>query len=42
MGLPDTAKTMTFILTRDRPKAIAFYQDVLAETCRILRNPRGL
>lgn len=29
MGLPDTAKTMTFIITRDRPKAIAFYRDVL-------------
>ena len=29
MGLPDTAKTMTFIITQDRPKAIAFYRDVL-------------
>ena len=29
MGLPHTAKTMTFILTRDRPAAIAFYRDVL-------------
>ncbi len=29
MGLPDSAKTITFILTRDRPKAISFDQDML-------------
>ena len=29
MSLPSTAKAITFILTRDRPKAIPFYRDVL-------------
>ena len=29
MSLPKTAKAITFILTRDRPKAIPFYRDVL-------------
>ncbi len=29
MGLPVSAKTMTFILTRDRPQSVAFYRDVL-------------
>ena len=29
MSLPKTAKAMTFILTRERPKAIAFYRDIL-------------
>jgi len=29
MSLPPAAKAMTFILTRDRPKSIAFYRDVL-------------
>ena len=29
MGLPSTAKAITFILTRDRPKAVSFYRDVL-------------
>jgi len=29
MSLPSTAKAMTFILTRDRDKAIPFYRDML-------------
>jgi len=29
MSVPKTAKAITFILTRDRPKAIAFYRDIL-------------
>src|ERR1700744_3094274 len=27
--IPASAKTMSFIITRDRPKAVAFYRDVL-------------
>ena len=27
--LPASAKTMSFIITRDRPKSVAFYRDVL-------------
>ncbi len=29
MGLPASAKTMAFVVTRDRPRAIGFYRDVL-------------
>lgn len=29
MGFPSAAKAMTFILTRDRPKSVAFYRDTL-------------
>ena len=29
MGLPSSAKAITFILTRDRAKAIPFYRDLL-------------
>jgi catechol 2,3-dioxygenase-like lactoylglutathione lyase family enzyme len=29
MSLPPTAKAITFILTRDRPKTIPFYRDIL-------------
>ena len=29
MSLPKTAKAITFILTRERPKAVAFYRDIL-------------
>ena len=29
MTFPSSAKAMTFVLTRDRPKSIAFYRDVL-------------
>jgi catechol 2,3-dioxygenase-like lactoylglutathione lyase family enzyme len=29
VGFPSAAKAMTFIITRDRPKSVAFYRDVL-------------
>jgi catechol 2,3-dioxygenase-like lactoylglutathione lyase family enzyme len=29
MTFPASAKTTTFIITRDRPRAVAFYRDVL-------------
>ena len=29
MSFPASAKTTTFIITRDRPRAVAFYRDVL-------------
>jgi catechol 2,3-dioxygenase-like lactoylglutathione lyase family enzyme len=28
-AIPASAKTMSFIITRDRPKSVAFYRDVL-------------
>ena len=29
MGFPSSAKAMTFVITRDREKAVPFYRDVL-------------